>query len=173
MAYALAGDADRDILAEPVAHTPDGRPVHLAEIWPTGQEIDDALALASRAADYAPAYDEAEANPVWGMLDAPGTALYPWDPASTYIRRPPFAAVRGEERLGAYVADPIIVVGDDITTDHISPAGAVSPRSEAAAYLIARGRESARPQRLLGTARQLGGHGPRSFHEQDRAQPSG
>jgi aconitate hydratase len=73
------------------------------------------------------------------MLDAPGTALYPWDPASTYIRRPPFATVHADERLGTYVADPIIVVGDDITTDHISPAGAVPPRSEAAAYLIARG----------------------------------
>jgi aconitate hydratase len=139
VAYALAGDVDRDILTEPLANTPDGRPVHLADIWPTGQEIDDALGRASRPADYAPAYEEAEASPVWAMLDAPATALYPWNPASTYIRRPPFAVVQAEGRLGAYIADPIIVVGDDITTDHISPAGAVPPRSEAAAYLIERG----------------------------------
>ncbi|GJD51794.1 Aconitate/2-methylaconitate hydratase [Methylobacterium crusticola] len=141
VAYALAGDVDRDILHDPLATTPDGRPVRLAEIWPTGAEIDAVTAAAARAGDYAPAYDAAEANPAWAGLDAPDSALYPWDPASTYIRRPPFAQVRGEERLGRYLADPILVVGDDITTDHISPAGPVPAGSEAAAYLIERGED--------------------------------
>ncbi|MDP4024285.1 aconitate hydratase AcnA [Methylobacterium sp. NEAU 140] len=141
VAYALAGDVDRDILSGPVATAPDGRTVHLAELWPTGAEIDAAMAAATRASDYGPAYAEAEANRAWAALDAPTTPLYPWDPASTYIRRPPFAAVRGEDRLGTYEADPILVVGDDITTDHISPAGAVPQGSAAAAYLIARGED--------------------------------
>nr|WP_246697010.1 aconitate hydratase AcnA [Methylobacterium planeticum] len=141
VAYALAGDVDRDLLSGPVATAPDGRAVHLAELWPSGAEIDAAMAAAARVADYGQAYDEAEANPVWAKLDSPATALYTWDPASTYIRRPPFATVRGEERLGRYEADPILVVGDDITTDHISPAGAVPAKSEAAAYLIAHGED--------------------------------
>ncbi|MEH3148625.1 MAG: aconitate hydratase AcnA [Methylobacterium frigidaeris] len=143
VAYALAGDVDRDILHDPVATAPDGRPVHLAELWPTGREIDAAMMWAASADDYAPAYEAAEANPAWAKLDAPVTALYPWDPASTYIRRPPFATVRSEPRLGHYTADPILVVGDDITTDHISPAGAVPTRSEAAAYLVERGEDPA------------------------------
>jgi aconitate hydratase len=141
IAYALAGDVDRDILSDPLGTTPDGRAVHLAELWPSGREIDAAMAASVRAADYAPAYDEAEASQAWAKLDAPTVALYPWDPASTYIRRPPFAALGGKTRLGSYVADPILVVGDDITTDHISPAGAVPLKSDAAAYLIERGED--------------------------------
>ncbi|GJD87487.1 Aconitate/2-methylaconitate hydratase [Methylobacterium hispanicum] len=141
IAYALAGDVDRDILQDPIAAARDGTAIHLADLWPSGREIDAAMTRAARAEDYAPAYDAAEANAVWAKLDAPATPLYPWDPASTYIRRPPFAAVTGEERLGVYRADAILVVGDDITTDHISPAGAVPAGSEAAAYLIARGED--------------------------------
>ncbi|MEP9375990.1 aconitate hydratase AcnA [Aquabacter sp. CN5-332] len=143
IAYALAGDMDRDILSDPVTATPDGRPVHLSELWPTGPEIDAAMSRAVRPGDYAPAYDEAEANPVWLRLDAPTTPLFPWDEASTYIRQPPFAAMDCESRLGRYVATPILVVGDDITTDHISPAGAVNPKSAAATYLIERGEDPA------------------------------
>ena len=139
VAYALAGDVDRDILADTIATSTDGAPVHLADLWPSGQEIDAVLAQASRASDFDHAYEEAEASQMWRTLDAPGTPLYPWDPASTYIRRPPFATLRGEERLGHYTAHPILVVGDDITTDHISPAGAVPARSDAARYLIERG----------------------------------
>jgi aconitate hydratase len=134
---------DRDILRDPVATAPDGRPVHLAELWPPGPEIDAAMANALSAADYAPAYEAAEASPAWAALDAPATALYPFDPASTYIRRPPFATLAAPTRLGSYVADPILVVGDDITTDHISPAGAVPRGSEAAAYLVAQGEDPA------------------------------
>lgn len=143
IAYALAGDVDRNILRDPITTKRDGRPVYLADLWPTGAEIDAVLAQAVRATDFAPAYETAEANPVWADLDAPATALYPFDPASTYIRRPPFATVKARTRLGRYLADPILVVGDDITTDHISPAGAVPLNGEAGAYLIARGEDPA------------------------------
>lgn len=143
IAYALAGDVDRDILTDPLATTPDGRPVCLAELWPGGAEIDAAMAGAVRAQDFAPAYDAAEASPAWAGLDAPDTALFPWDGASTYIRRPPFAAIDAESRLGRYSATPLLVVGDDVTTDHISPAGAVPATGAAARYLIERGEDPA------------------------------
>ena len=141
VAYALAGDVERDITRDPISTSTDGRPVYLADLWPSGQEIDTALARATRADDYAPAYDAAEASAAWAALDAPEDSLYPWDPASTYIRRPPFASVRSEPRLGTYAATPILVVGDDITTDHISPAGAVPAGSAAAAYLTEHGED--------------------------------
>jgi aconitate hydratase len=143
VAFALAGDADRDILKDPIAVTTEGRPVRLADLWPSGAEIDEAASAAARPSDYAQAYDLAEASHAWAALEAPSSALYPWDEASTYIRRPPFVTVEGEPRLGRYLAHPLIVLGDDITTDHISPAGAVPAHSEAAQYLIAHGENPA------------------------------
>ncbi len=136
VAFALAGDVNRDILNDPVARTPGGADVRLAELWPTGGEIDAALTLASDPGDYAPAYDAAEASADWAALEAPSTALFPFDPASTYIRRPPFASFGEGSRLGRFEAQPILVLGDDITTDHISPASAVQAGSETARYLI-------------------------------------
>jgi aconitate hydratase len=139
IAYALAGDVNLNILTDALGKSQDGRPVHLVDLWPSGSEIDAALAEASSAADYQTAYEKAEASDMWRTLDAQATPLYAWDPASTYIRRPPFAAVSVEPRVGHYTARPILVVGDDVTTDHISPAGAVPAASEAAKYLIERG----------------------------------
>ena len=141
VAFALAGDVDRDILHDPIAVRPDGTPVRLADLWPTGAEIDAALATAAAPGDYALAYDLAEASQAWAALDAPTSPLYPWDEASTYLRRPPFVSVTGAPSLGRYLAHPLIVLGDDITTDHISPAGAVPPRSAAARYLVERGED--------------------------------
>ncbi len=141
VAYALAGDVDRNILRDPIGIGSDRRPVYLADIWPTGAEIDAAVAAAADAGDYARAYDDAADNRAWRDLNAPATALFPWDPASTYIRRPPFAADPKETRLGHYVAHPLLVLGDDITTDHISPAGPIAARSEAADYLVELGED--------------------------------
>jgi aconitate hydratase len=139
VAYALAGDVNLNILTDPIARSQDGRSIRLIDLWPSGIEIDAALAQASSQDDYPAAYEKAEASDMWRALDAPATPLYPWDPTSSYIRRPPFAAVSVEPRVGNYKARPILVVGDDITTDHISPAGAVPAGSEAANYLIERG----------------------------------
>ena len=133
VAFALAGDVERDILADEIAPG-----VRLADLWPTGAEIDAALAQAMDETDFAAAYDQAEASQLWRDLEAPDTPLFPWDPASTYIRRPPFADFARKRPL-KISATPILVVGDDITTDHISPAGAIPRQSEAADYLIARG----------------------------------
>ena len=141
VAFALAGDAVRDVLRDPIGRTRSGADVHLADIWPTGAEIDAALALARKPEDYDTAYDAAEASADWAKFDAPASVLFPWDDASTYIRRPPFASFGAGSRLGHYAATPLLVLGDDVTTDHISPAGALSPDSEAADYLVARGED--------------------------------
>ena len=141
VAYALAGDVDRNLLTDAVARSPEGLDVHLADLWPSGAEIDAALAEAADPADYRASYEAAEASDVWSKLDAPATPLFPWDPASTYLRRPPFAAMAGEARLGRYTAQPLLVLGDDITTDHISPAGQIPARSEAGRWLVAHGED--------------------------------
>lgn len=133
VAFALAGDVERDILHDDIAPG-----VRLSDLWPTGAQIDAALALATKAGDYAIAYDQAEESALWRDLKAPDTALFPWDADSTYIRRPPFAEFP-RARPQRISATPILVLGDDITTDHISPAGAISARSEAGDYLTARG----------------------------------
>ncbi|NVO12917.1 MAG: aconitate hydratase AcnA [Rhodoplanes sp.] len=143
VAYALAGDVDRDILTDPIGHDRDGRPVHLAALWPTSAEIEAATAAAADPADYDAAYALAEASEAWETLDAPSGALFPWDEASTYIRRAPFASAGEGSRLGHLRAHPILVVGDDITTDHISPAGAIGRSSAAARHLVGRGDDPA------------------------------
>ncbi|SDI25668.1 aconitate hydratase AcnA [Propionivibrio dicarboxylicus] len=139
IAYALAGDVNRDIRTEPLGLGRDGQAVYLADIWPSSAEIQDALARAIDPADIAIAYDAAEASPAWQALDAPGSTVFPWDPASTYIRRPPFASARLPSRLGNYSATVLLAVGDDMTTDHISPVGQIPAASDAGRYLIAQG----------------------------------
>jgi aconitate hydratase len=141
VAYALAGDVSRDIACDPIGRAADGRAVHLRDLWPTEAEIDDALAASVSTDDFAKAYEQAEENEVWRRLDAPSAPLFPWDEASSYIRRPPFASALGESRLGSYVAHPLLVLGDDVTTDHISPAGQIIQGSDAAEYLVAHGED--------------------------------
>ena len=141
VAYALAGHVGLDIVNSPVAHAADGRAIHLRDLWPTGAEIDAVLAASLQAADIPMAYERAEDNEIWRQLDAPSTPLFPWSETSTYIRRPPFASRKSNSRLGSYTAHPLIVLGDDITTDHISPAGHVPARSPAAQYLVTRGED--------------------------------
>lgn len=139
VAYALAGDVDRDIARDAIGAASDGRPVYLRDLWPSGREIDTALTAALDPGDVSRAYESAEDSEIWRQLDAASTPLFPWDETSTYLRRPPFAASLETPMSGRYVAHPLLVLGDDITTDHISPAGQVPPKSDAADHLIARG----------------------------------
>lgn len=143
VAFALAGDAAIDITADSIAHTADDRAIRLADLWPTGAEIDALAAVAMRPGDYADAYAAAEASADWRALEAPASALYPWDERSTYLRRPPFARAEGRSWFDRYAAVPILVLGDDITTDHISPAGAIARDSEAGSWLIEQGADPA------------------------------
>ena len=143
IAYALAGHVNLDIRSDPLVQTAAGRSVHLRDLWPTGAEIDAVLASSWQPSDIAAAYQRAEDNEIWRALEAPSTSLFPWSAASTYIRRPPFASRKSHSRLGSYAAHPLIVLGDDVTTDHISPAGQVPANSAAAEYLTDRGEDPA------------------------------
>jgi len=139
VAYALAGDFDRNIETDPLGRSPDGSPVHLHDIWPDDAEIDAVVARATDPADFSLAYDAAEASPAWSALAAPGGELYPWDRNSTYLRPPPFVDPDARTQLGRYLAQPLLVLGDDVTTDHISPAGAIAASGDAGRWLIEHG----------------------------------
>lgn len=139
IAFALAGDAECDLRVDPVQVAADGTPVYLRDLWPSNEEIDAVLAQSQDPSDYRRAFTVASGNPLWHGLAAPDSQLYPWDPGSNALRRPPFAALSEGGMLGHYSAYPLLVVGDDITTDHISPASAIPKDSLVADYLVARG----------------------------------
>ena len=142
IAYALAGDAMRNLAHEPVQRVGTTE-IYLADIWPTNEEVDAVVAQATRASDYSKAFIHASANPAWDALTAPSSALFPWDSSSTTLRRPPFASGAAEDgygsQLGTYTAYPLLVLGDDVTTDHISPASAIPSDSLVADFLVERG----------------------------------
>lgn len=139
VAFGLAGDAARNLREEPIQTRPDGKAVYLSDIWPTREEIDAFTARAASPGDYRTDFQAASANPLWHALEAPETPLFPWDERSNYLQRPPFAAITESTLLGSYEAFPLLVLGDDITTDHISPASAIPPDSMVADFLVKRG----------------------------------
>ncbi len=139
VACAIAGNAETDLSTQPMQTTPDGRQVWLKDLWPTHEEIAEAVAAGVRAADFPKAFAMAAQNPMWHALQVPDTALFPWSPTSTALRRPPFAALSEGSLLGQFTAYPLLVVGDDITTDHISPASAIPKSSFIADFLVERG----------------------------------
>lgn len=138
VAYALAGDATRDLSRDAIGRAGDIA-IHLSDLWPSGEEIDAALAAGLDRGDFRDAFAHASADPNWAGLDAPSTPRFPWDPSSTYLRRPPFARADAPISLGRFSAHPILVLGDDITTDHISPAGQTPAASQAGRWLIQNG----------------------------------
>ncbi len=140
LAYALAGRAGLDVTSAPLGFGPDGKPVLLQELWPHSSEIESIVRSSTRKEDIANAAAEADASAAWAALPEIGGALYPWDPTSTYLRPPPFVAL-AEAREPSDVLDAavLMVLGDDVTTDHISPAGAIPRRGDAASWLIDRG----------------------------------
>jgi aconitate hydratase len=143
VAYALAGSLNVDLTTEPLGVDRDGAPVYLKDLWPSSREIQETM-LASISADmfraqYAKVFDGAER---WRALPVPTGDRFAWEADSTYIRRPPFLenlereAVPPAEIRGARV---LALLGDSITTDHISPAGAIKADTPAGKYLIAQG----------------------------------
>lgn len=139
IAFGLCGDAQKNLATEPLQTAPNGQAVYLKDIWPTHEDIAAHVALGANPDDYARDFARASANPLWHALQAPHSPLFPWDERSTILRRPPFAAVTEGSQLGHYSAYPLLVVGDDVTTDHISPASAIPPDSLVADFLVARG----------------------------------
>ena len=139
IAYALAGAVDRDISVDSIAIDRSGIPVYLKDLWPTPEEIDAATSRNVEHSDFASAFRSAEHNEDWEKLVAPVSPLFAWEENSTYIRRPPFASFDQQCRLGTYVAHPLLVLGDDVTTDHISPAGQIGRTSYAGTHLVENG----------------------------------
>jgi aconitate hydratase len=143
VAYALAGRIDIDPYNEPLTHTADGRAVWLKDIWPTRAEI-DAIRASCVTTDqfvtkYARVYDE---NETWNAVPVSRSELYPWDDGSTYIQNPPFFEGMGEQPPGLTPirgARMLCLLGDSVTTDHISPAGRIEPETPAGQYLIKAG----------------------------------
>jgi aconitate hydratase len=143
VAYALAGTVDIDLEHEPLGVGKDGRPVFLREIWPTQEQIRDTVAASLKPEMFESSYGNAfDGNPRWNAIPVAEGELYRWDPASTYIHEPPFfqgltlePAPVGDIR-GARV---LAMVGDSVTTDHISPAGDIALASPAGKWLVERG----------------------------------
>jgi aconitate hydratase len=141
VAFALAGRVDVDLTREPLAVV-DGREVYLRDVWPSMEEIDALLASAFDPAEYRRVYaDFAHLNPMWNQIHAVTGQLYEWDPASLYIREPPYfdPSLAAPPFTDVSGARALAIFGDSITTDHISPAGAIKPTSPAGAYLRDRG----------------------------------
>ncbi|MGE4219838.1 MAG: aconitate hydratase AcnA [Alphaproteobacteria bacterium] len=139
IAFALAGDAERNLRDEPVQIAPDGQPVSLADLWPSPSEIDACLASGLDRDDFKRDFVRASANRAWHALPSADSARFPWGPGSTILRRPPFAAASAGSLLGRYSAHPLIVMGDDVTTDHISPASGIPRDSGVADFLVSQG----------------------------------
>ncbi|MFP3902155.1 MAG: aconitate hydratase AcnA, partial [Acidimicrobiia bacterium] len=145
VAYALAGTMDIDLVDDPLGTDPDGRPVRLRDIWPTSDEVSAAIAGALESEMFRTAYGAVfEGDERWRTLPVPESGAYEWSDTSTYVRRPPYfdgmpddppplADIEGARALA--------VLGDSVTTDHISPAGAIRPDSPAGQWLIAQGVE--------------------------------
>jgi aconitate hydratase len=143
VAYAIAGTVDIDLQTDPIGTGADGQPVYLRDIWPSQDEILEAIRTAVKPEQYAELYEDIEdSNPRWNAIPTPATAAYDWQEDSTYIQEPPFFLnVSGEIPPVETVrgARVLVKVGDSVTTDHISPAGAIPKGEPAAQYLDAHG----------------------------------
>ncbi len=139
VAYALAGRLDIDLTREPLGTDRDGRPVRLADLWPDAREVAEAVEANVRRELFDEVYARVfEGTELWRALDVPEGTRYRWDPASSYVRRPPFLSdVPREPRPLAAVrgARVLALLGDSVTTDHISPAGNIAADSPAGRYL--------------------------------------
>ena len=145
VAYALAGTVDIDLTSEPLGTGADGKPVYLADIWPSDMEVQETLRRSIDSQMFRHSYAsvfQGDAN--WASIKVPAGKLYSWDAKSTYVKNPPYfegmtmtppalADVRGARVLA--------LLGDSVTTDHISPAGNISKTSPAARYLVEQGVE--------------------------------
>ncbi|MFO7906528.1 MAG: aconitate hydratase AcnA, partial [Pirellulaceae bacterium] len=143
VAYALAGTVNVNLASEPLGQDPNGNDVYLTDIWPTSEEVEKAIADSVAPNLFVTEYRESlDSNELWNAIDVANTDLYAWDPESTYIQEPPFLEnlkpspspiqpIRGARVLA--------LLGDSVTTDHISPAGSIDPDSPAGRYLLEHG----------------------------------
>jgi aconitate hydratase len=160
VAYALAGSVDVDFEREPLGTGTDGKPVFLKDVWPTQQEIADAIASSLDPKMFATNYGNVfDGNPRWNELPVAGGERYAWDAKSTYIHEPPFFTGLTAEPAPVkdiHGARCLVMLGDSVTTDHISPAGDIAQASPAGAWLRERGLEK----------RDFNSYGSRRGHDQ-------
>jgi len=144
VAYALAGRVDLDLTTEPLGTDTNGDPVFLADVWPSQEEVTEQLASALKPEVYSKLYGNVDtANPKWGEINGTTGATYTWDEASTYVQSPPFFDTKEGASENIVGARPLGIFGDSVTTDHISPAGAIKDTSPAGQYLLENGVEKA------------------------------
>ncbi len=144
VAYALAGTTDIDLVKDPIGKDPEGNDVYLSEIWPSIEEIRDTIARSIMPEMFTREYDAAvNNNELWNAIEVSGGAIYPWDESSTYIQHPPFLDSVVDQEVpdiqpirGATV---LALLGDSVTTDHISPAGAIASSGPAGRFLQEQG----------------------------------
>lgn len=143
VAFAIAGRVDIDLTTEPLGYDPNGEPVYLRDVWPTPEEIREAMEKAIGPELFVERYREVfTGDERWRSLPVPTGDLYEWDPNSTYIQEPPFfqdLALEPPPLHDIERARVLAWLGDSVTTDHISPAGSIPVNSPAGQYLIARG----------------------------------
>ncbi len=139
VAYALAGEMDLDLTTEPLGIDRNGQPVYLKDVWPTPQEVAETMAKSLQPAHYEKAYGSVfEGDAGWQALTVPKGDTFAWDAKSTYVRKPTFFENLGKEPkplADVKGARCLALLGDSITTDHISPAGNIAKTSPAAKYL--------------------------------------
>ena len=143
VAYALAGNVKIDLTKEPLGTGKDGKPVYLKDVWPSNQEVQAAVDQAVTANQFKSRYADVFKGPAqWQAIKPRAGFTFTWDDKSTYVRNPPYFV--GMQRQPAPLADvrdarPLAILGDSITTDHISPAGSIKEKSPAGEYLIKHG----------------------------------
>ncbi len=143
VAYALAGTMTMDLTSEPLGQDQDGNPVYLKDLWPSEREIQEAMLTSVRSDMFKTTYGHVfDGDERWRALPTPQGDRFEWDPASTYIRRPPFfegLTLEPKPLTDIRGARVLALLGDSVTTDHISPAGNIPAESPAGKYLIAHG----------------------------------
>ena len=144
VAFALTGRVDIDLYNEPLGQDPDGKPVFLADVWPSQEEIRDTVTRSLKPEMYEKRYGEVfEGDDLWQSLPLPGeSSRYDWDPDSTYIAKPPFfdgISTEVPPLSDIEGARVLALLGDSVTTDHISPAGAIPKREPAGQFLVDKG----------------------------------
>lgn len=147
VAYALAGTVNKDLASEAIGIDADGQPVYLKDVWPSNAEIADTVAASLNADMFKSRYgDVYTGDERWKGLDIPQGKIYDWDDGSTYVQNPPYFEGMGmdlDEVTPITGARCLAKLGDSITTDHISPAGAIKPDSDAGEYLSSKGVQAA------------------------------
>ncbi|HEY7602925.1 MAG TPA: aconitate hydratase, partial [Gaiellaceae bacterium] len=145
VAYALAGRMDIDLTSDPIGQDPDGNDVYLHELWPSSEEIDATIAGSVSGELFRGRYaDVFTGDDAWRDLEVPSGDLYAWADDSTYVRRPPYfdgMTVEPGTVEDVEGARCLVMLGDSVTTDHISPAGSIKPDGPAGAYLVEHGVE--------------------------------